>query len=657
MKFSSEFWFAIGVSLLIGLVPALVLYWRTYQLSDKVRIVSFVLRWIGTSLIVLVLLIPREPGWREEVVPGQINTFIDNSYSMRVLGGSSLTIDSFLNKARQQLRIKTWLFGSQLREGSHVTFTDSFTNIGSPLRIASLFKAIDSSEIVFITDGNHNYGNIDYSAFPKGVLLVVGDSIESCDIKIAEVVVPTPASLQPFIIKVIIESKNCQTKQFRLVAEGNVSYQEELETSPQGIMEVQIPINGLPAGTYSTLLKIVVEDSIVNRYPVSFSVIDKKQSIAVVSDITHPDISAFRRSLETFKTIQTELYRSDEDLPNPLPDAIIIIGLPKHIEKWLETELPYLWIMDGLTLSQINRFDNKIQVQRAHGSRDVQGSPATDFFSLPGDLNLIKQFTEVLHLLPPLTTTGVITAEYEKIFMWQAIEDYALNQPLFFCTENTKCYTLGTGFWKWRLHTYRFLNSHKPFDEFVYSLMQYLINKGKIKLVTSMPSYLLYKFQPAIINASVIVPGKGYSIEYPVEYKIFDSVGQVIEEGFMTPSNWNYQVRIDGLKPGKYLYEVRTVMGGKTLTALGSFTVLNIIPEQMVSGRNNQFVERWRSARGVVFPLNNWQQAIKYITAQAKSVKIVKSIGLDWVFLAIIATIGIFLLVAEWFLRRYYGIV
>ncbi|NPA34115.1 MAG: hypothetical protein GXO48_04195 [Chlorobi bacterium] len=657
MQFSSEFWVAIVLSLLIGLVPALVLYWKTRQLPSRIKGISFVLRWLGASLIALVILLPREPGWREETVPGQVNVFVDNSYSMHVLGASSSMIDSFINNVSNKLRVRTWLFGSRLREGSKVTFSDSFTDLGSPLRLASLLKGIDSSEIVLITDGNHNYGILDYSALSGGLLLSVGDSVLPCAISISEVIVPTPAAMQPFVIKAIIESQNCPIKQFKLIAEGDVSHQQELETSAQRVLEVQIPVGGLPAGTYSTMLKIVLDDSVIYRRPVSFTVIDKKQKIAVVSDITHPDIGAFRRSLESFKTMETELYRSDEAVPQPLPDAIIIIGFPEQVDKWLNTKLPYLWVLDGLALSQIKKFDNKIKVQRAHGVREVQGSPATDFLSLPGDIALLRQFAELLPSLPPLTTTGVISAEYEKIFMWQSIEDYVLNQPLVFCTENTKCYALGTGFWLWRLHTYRFLNSHKPFDEFVYSIMQFLINKGKVKLITSMPSHLLYKFQPVIINAAIVIPGKGYSTEYPVEYKILDSTRQVVKEGFMTPSQWNYQVRIDRLQPGKYFYEVRTVVGGKTYTTFGSFTILDIIPEQMVAGRNNQFVEKWRSAGGKTFPLDNWKHAIEYLLENAKEITIIKPVGIDWLTLAIIATLGVFFLVAEWFLRRYYGII
>ncbi len=657
MKFSSEVWLAVIVSFLIGLVPALLLYWKTWQLSHNIRIVTFVLRWLGASFIALVLFLPRELGWREEVVPGQVNVFVDNSYSMHVLGASASKIDSFLDNATQLLRVRTWLFGSRAREGANVTFTDSFTDLGSPLRIASLFKTIDSSEIVFITDGNHNYGVLDYSALSGGLLLAVGDSVTSCDISITEVIVPTPTSMQPFVIKVMIESKNCSAQKFQFAIEGDVYYRQELETSPQGFVEITVPIGGLPAGTYSALLKIILEDSVLERRPVAITVIDKKQKIAIVSDITHPDIGVFKRALETFKAMEVELYRGYEEIPHSLPDAIIIIGFPERIEKWLNTKLPYLWLLNGSALTQVRRFDDRIRVQRAHGIREVQGSPATDFFSLPGDISLLKQFAEVLPSLPPLTATGIISTEYEKVFMWQSIEDYALNQPLFFCTENTKCYAIGTGFWKWRLHTYRFLNSHNPFDEFVYSLIQFLINRGKVKLTTSMPSYLLYKFQPVIINASVIIPGKGYSTEYPVEYRIVDSARQVVKEGFMRPSQWNYQIKVEGLSPGKYSYEVKTVIGGKTFFDIGSFTVLNVIPEQMATELNNQFVEKWRVADGKVLPLDNWKQAVEYLVEQVEKRKIVRPLGIDWTVLAIIATIGVFLLVAEWFLRRYHGIV
>ena len=658
MTLNVDFWFAIIISLLIGLIPAFVLYWKQSPLSRPVKWISFVLRWLGTALLALVLLIPREPGWQEVVKQGQISVFIDNSRSMQVLKASPDAIDSFVATLKTNFSIKTWFFGSALREATlPVTFSDSFTDIGTPLKIASLLKNIHSSTVVFITDGHHNYGLLDYSTIPdSSLLLIVGDSLSQCEIRIGDVVIPTPSSMQPFVINIIVESRNCYTDNFKIVIKGDVSRESSASLSPQGVVEVQVPVDGLPAGIYRATIQIMKNDSIIDRRPISIRVIDRKYKIAVLSDITHPDIGAFRRALEGFKTFETELYRSGEPLSNPLPDALIIIGFPERINDWLQTKVPYLWILNSNALLRISKIDKKIKVQRAHGRREIHGSPAPDFYALPGNISQLKQFAEIMKMLPPLSTTGVISAEYEKIFLWQAIEDYALNQPLVFCTENTRCYAMGSGFWLWRLHTYRFLDSHKPFDEFVYALLQFIINKGKVKLESSMPSYVLYRFQPVIINASVIIPGKGYSTEHPVEYTVRDSAGTIVAKGFMIPAQWNYYVKLENLNPGKYNYELKTVIGGKSLTDFGYFTVVDVAPEDIVSGRNEQFVEEWRS-KGTVIPLNQWKQAVSIISKHAHQIKTMEPIAIEWRLLALLATIGIFMLVAEWFIRRYYGIV
>jgi hypothetical protein len=264
---------------------------------------------------------------------------------------------------------------------------------------------------------------------------------------------------------------------------------------------------------------------------------------------------------------------------------------------------------------------------------------------------------------PPLESdAGPINLQlpFESLLGTQ-IKGLDIQKPLWSVWEDNsrkKSLLLGENLWKWRMQTYRNTGDFINFDEFLGNLIRYLTS-------TQNKARLNVDFEKVYEGSSNVV----ISATYFDEAFLFDPNAKVniiitdtkTDKRLSYPmilKNGYFEADLTTLVPGEYDFKVS--VANESSSETGTFMISEFDMEnQFVSSDNTKMKQVANNSGGQQFypsEIGALQQELinndRYVPTQ-KSVEIVVSL-LDY---RIILAVIVFAFAAEWFIRKYNGLI
>ena len=634
----------------------------------------------STLFSILVLIInPKFVSETFTIDKPKLPVVVDNSASVRALNQVE-NVNSLIKslKGNQALNDKFDLsfysFGSNLRDSDSLTFTKKNTNISRALgSVNELFKN-QTAPTLLITDGNQTIGS-DYEftspeltneVFP----IILGDSITYTDIKIELLNTNRYAFLKnqfPVEVLLVYAGESSISSEF-IVQQGNsIIYKEKLSFSlNDNTKTISFTIPALDVGLQKYKAQILPlqdeKNTTNNRKQFAVEVIDQATNVLVISEITHPDLGAFKKAITTNDQRRVTFKRPSEAISILNDYQIVLLYQPDRNFRGVYSEIAKLkkntFVITGLQTDW--NFLNNIQenyIKNVNNqSEDVSGSLNPNYGTFAIDdigfasLKPLKTLFGDLEILAP-----------HDIVLEQYIDGIASESPMLVTMEVDGVRHAiwdGENIWKWRAQCFIDTDSFEDFDDFFGKMIQYLAsNKRRSRLEVTNEGYYYN-------NNSIKV-----SAQYFDQNFIFDSRASLLitvtnsetKDKIVLPmllKNNFYDIDLNSLSAGEYQYTV--AVSDQTVMRSGNFTILDFdVEEQFLNADVTKLDRLATNTGGKAFFITETSEILSALIkddsfqlTQKRAQKVVPLI--DWKYLL---GLIVFLLTSEWFLRKYNGLI
>jgi hypothetical protein len=422
---------------------------------------------------------------------------------------------------------------------------------------------------------------------------------------------------------------------------------------------------------YSTQIQSIDKERNTDNNTSGFviNVLENKQKILILSQGSHPDIGAIRNTLEEQKTYDVSVF-TEEPYPADLKpyNLLILNQLPTSsksaatiIAAAKKSRLPILFIVGNQTfLPQLNALNQGAKIEQLAGNGEEAQSVYNSTYAT---FKLSEDFIEILPQFPPLQV-AFANFELESGFtplFYQKLKGIETDKPLMATgkIEGRKTgYIFGEGIWRWRLFDYYQNQSHARFNEFINQLVQYLAlreNEDNF-IVEFKPVYS--ETDDVILHAEVYNDAFERITTEEVKIELKNSNDEDFNFTFDIQGD-NYHLNAGHLPMGNYTFSANVNIDKETFTETGSFTVVPVNIENLVTRANHNLLYQLANLSGGKFYLPNQTENL---ISELKSTNKLKAssyyqeiinelLNLRWIFFVILL-----LLSMEWFLRKYWGI-
>ncbi len=645
-------------------------------------------RFLSLFSIAFLLLGPLMKTWQTRTEKPIILIALDGSQSIIANKDSAFYRNTFvrqLQELKERLQndydIKTYTFGKEITESLQATFSERQTNMANVFDyIHNTYSNQNLGAVVVASDGLYNDGSnpIYNSSNLKTPVYTIGlaDTIPRRDILIKQVKHNQLVYAGNFFpLQIDVMAYGFANKQTNLTVSrnGNTMFSSIISIK-DGSFFTTLPVSleAKQAGTQHyvvTLTPLAGEVSTANnRFDVFVNVIDGKQKIALISLAPHPDLSAYKQSVEQNENYSITSVSFDKINPSQLKEYSLIIfhqlpGLKGEGAPLIKTAhdqgIPALYVVGAQSgLSYFNTIEPAITLTSNRASTNETTptlEPSFALFTLnEDDWSIIKKY-------PPLYSpyaTYKINIEHDVLFTQQI--GYVKTQfPLIALgksSSNKVGFIFGEGFWKWRMYDAA-LSEQRVSSSLMGKIVQYLAVKddrsrfrisGKKRFDENEPIKLdaeVYNESYELINAGDVQltaqnnGGKKYTFTFSKTEKA-------------------YTLDMGLLAPGNYSYEASIVVGNKTQIVKGQFAVIPLQVEFLQTTANHQLLSEISQQTGGALFYPNQLDALEKAIRSNDTIKpiiykqeTVKSwINLKWICLLIVG-----LLTIEWFVRKWNG--
>lgn len=630
----------------------------------------------GLLLLLINFIITRNS---YENVKTPLPIVVDNSLSISELKANQSAKSIFESlasnsKLKEKFDIQLYSFDSDF---STVENAEKLTFKGKESRIdyvAKNLKSINKNLVfptILISDGNQTQGDDFVFAFDANnrvYPVVVGDTTTYLDLKIGQINANKYAfKKNKFPVEVFLQYVGNKpiTANFS-ISQGNTVLVKQAVTfsasKKSEVVNVLLPADKIGMQIFNATISSSEKEKNTYNNSKKFAVeiIDQRTEVAVVSAINHPDLGALRRGIESNGQRKVTIVK-----PSELEDLgkynVLVLYQPNQefkkifdINKNLKINT---WIITG------NNTDFNLLNQNQSVYSFKMASQKEDFLAnFESDFNLFALDNLGFESLPPLENPfGTITENSNaNTLLSSRIRNVNTDMPLLSFTENQNgrmAFLFGENIWKWRSHSYLDKKSFEEFDVFVDKCIQYLAsNNAKKKLVVNHERF--YNTGDAIeITAQYFDKNYEFDEDAKLTISVFNSQTKQTKKYDLLKSTNSFKVNLDGLAAGKYSFAVKELNSGATYQ--GNFEVIEFnIEKQFVNPdliKLNQLVNQ---TQGKVFSPNQMAALVKtlldnpeYKELQKNVVKRNPLIDWKWILLLIAAALS-----AEWFLRKYHGL-
>ncbi|WP_281986206.1 VWA domain-containing protein [Aquimarina aggregata] len=668
----------IIAAFIIAMVIALFQYWYKAKNRQKKNLFFAFLRFLSVfSLLVLLI----NPTFKKNTYYTEKPTLvvaIDNSASIK-----HLKQEQEVSQLVQQLEehkdlnnrfnIRYYTFSSALNDSLNFSFLEKQTNISKTLEDLNQIYKNTIAPTLLLTDGNQTYGK-DYQYTSKKYKqavypVVIGDTTTVVDTKIQQLNVNRYAYLKnKFPVEVILTySGNQEVKsKFEIKSGNSVLYSQDISFSEENnstIINFSLPANNAGVQKYTAQLIPLANEKnrINNRKVFAVEVIDQKTNVLIVSDISHPDLGAFKKSIESNERRDLTIKRPSEI--QALEDyQLVVLYQPNARFKNLYDKLKaskknYFTITGAKTdWGFINRIQNKYR-QEITGQSEYYipkfnsnyGSFLFDDIGFQNYPPLVGAFGEIK-----------VNVNFDTL-LFRTISNIETQEPLLITIEENgvrEGVLFGEGIWRWRAQNYLDTQGFESFDDFFGKIVQYLASsKRKSRLNTTSESFYYG-------NANIKIKAEYFTKNYEFDRRgnlritIKNTDSEATQTIPMILKNNSYEVDLSNLSTGNYEYTVTAI--GENIARSGSFAVLEYnVEQQFLNADVTKLKQVATNTNGKISYLdqqddlmNSLIQDQRYQVIQKSKENVVSLI--DWKYLLAIV---ILLLAIEWFARKYNGLI
>ncbi|MBC5834170.1 hypothetical protein G6N05_04665 [Flavobacterium sp. F372] len=666
----------ILLSVIISGAVAFYQYLFKADNQNKTNWLLAFLRFISVFSLLLLLINPVIS--RKSIETNKIPLAIvaDNSRSISELKANDVEKEVFekltSNSAlKEKFEIQTYSFDEEFFAGKPLDFKGNQSNIDN---VATNLKQLNKNTfypVVLLTDGNQTIGN-DYvysfqetaNVFP----VVLGDTTTTFDIKINQLNANKYAFLKnKFPVEVFLQYNGSKAISANFSIEKNgkkISSQAINFDKKIKVQSVQILLEADRVGLqkYKAVISSATKEKNTYNNVKNFAVevIDQRKEIAIISDISHPDLGALKRAIESNAQRKVTLLKT-----NPVSDLkkynLLVLYQPtasfrKVFEANKNLRINTFTITGMSTdFNLLNQMQSDLEFRLTNKKEDFTSSFLTGF-------NLFAQNDIQFAQLPPLENPfGKITEKGNlNTLLTAKVNGIDVGNPILTFSEkgnSRSAYLLGENSWKWRMESHVINQSYEKYDQFIDKIIQYLsTNSAKKSLLVEHESF--YNSGETIeIFAQYF--NKSYELEENANLSI-----NLTNKNTKSTKNYNfskanngYQAIFDGLEPGNYAFKVKESTSNASYN--GTFEVLDFdVEKQFVNPDVSKLQQLANQNKGEVIHPNQIDKLIQKLLEKDTYLPVEKSLIknsplIDWIFLLIILAVS---LTTEWFTRKYNGL-
>ncbi|WDO12046.1 hypothetical protein MH928_11990 [Flavobacterium sp. WW92] len=650
-------------------------YFRAKNKSRTNMLLAF-LRFFSIFGILLLLINPKITTNTFEIAKTPLPIVVDNSSSIAELKANETALEVYKKlisskELQDKFEVQSYQFSNEFELSDNFSFKGTQTNLDE---VAKNLKSINKNTAfptIILTDGNQTTGNdyvFSFNPNNKVFPVVLGDTTTFLDLKINQLNVNKYAfHKNKFPVEVFLQySGNKNIAADFSISQGNsvlskqsVSFSSSKKAT---VLNLLLPADKVGVQVFKASLtsKEAEKNTYNNIKNFAVEVIDQKSEVAIVSTINHPDIGALKRAIET--NLQRKVTIVNPNKINSLQDYNVLIlyqptGEFKSVFEANKTANLNTWIVTGTNtdFNFLNQQQDIIQFKMSNQKEDY----LSDFSS---QFNLFAIDNIGFENLPPLQNAfGNLTVKGNiDVLLSSRIRNVNTNMPLLAYSENQgkrNAFLFGENIWKWRLQSHIDNQSYEKFDVFIDKTIQFLASSNARKsLVVNHESF--YNSGEAIeITAQYFNKNYEFDENARLTISLTNKKTKQTKNYDLLKSNNSYKVNLDGLSEGEYSFKVVEAKSKNTYN--GFFEVLDFdIEKQFVNPDLSKLTQLASQTQGKVFHPNQVDELIKSLVQnedyKAVQKAIVKKTPLvDWIWLLIFIAIT---LAAEWFIRKYHGL-
>jgi hypothetical protein len=668
----------IALAAIFALGFAFFQYLYKTKKRGKDAYILFALRFLSVFVLLLLLINPKFTFTSYTIEKPNLVLAVDDSESIKHLTQED-TLNSIQEKLKSNEKIKQrfelvqYNFGNDLKAGENNKFNESETNIFSALEsIKELFRGKETA-IALISDGNQTSGR-NYQYFKPDdktdiYPVLVGDTTQYLDLELSRLNVNSYAFLNnrfPVEAFISYSGEESINTNFVIKAGENAIYSKNISLDSENnstIIQAELPASKLGVLSYEAeIVPLETEKNRANNAK-SFAVevIDERSKILLISAIPHPDLGAIKKAVETNKQRQLDIKYIQDDLLNIKDYQLVILYQPTSgftsIFQDLDGNNQNYLIISGTKTNWnfLNSIQDFVRKDFTNQTQEIFAVKNPNFNQF--------QFEEVgFPEFPPLEDKfGKISVESNNLesIYFQEIENVETSQPLIAIQgsgQNKTAFIFGENIWRWRSASFLENKSFEKFDNFFGKLIQNLASAKQRERLTLDYKSFYYENESVKITASFFDQNYQFDPNANLNISVADSIGNM-ESQFILKNNV-YEVDLGSLAPGTYSFKITEA--GSRISRSGSFEVIAYNMEQkFISANKNAMEDLAENSKTKVYYPNQIQELIDSLLSNDKYKPIQKSRQknvplVDWYYLLFLL---VSILAAEWFFRKYKGLI
>lgn len=693
---TSSFWLLPSIALAALAAACLYAWWDkgSIQLSKSVRFMLAGLRFSAYFLLFLLLLNPVLRHAEYLTLRPVVALVADNSLSIQHSNAGKDTtamreaLAVLRSKLSERFEISNWLAGNKLRKAERPDFSDASTNLAEAISGLSGRKAPERlAAVVLLSDGLYNDGSNPVfeaaQADHPWFTLSLGDSSRKRDAVLEQVQANALCykgdriQLIASILAEDLQGEPMNIKWEQISSKGNellsskiipvtarqfkISVSEFAEAREAGLMHLRL-----------TVMPMKGEWSLRNNSrDIFIEVLDNRQKILLAGHSPHPDLSALKSALDINKNYAVEVSISQElEQKNPADYSMIVLHqLPAGREypavfmgRLSATSRPCWYILGSQSPSSSGRGTSTCSSYNLNWEQfnfaQAGLNPEFALFRLP------EGAAALMASCPPLACGfGKYdqTAKSE-VLLWQKVNQVLTDYPLLsFCSSGSsrQALLMGEGLWKWRMQDVRSSGNQNTFNGIIQAVVQYLASKDDPRPFRLRPvSPLITEGMELTFSAELYNASRQAVTSPEIEMVLTDSSGRERKFRFAKGAD-SYALNTGALPSGSYRYTAKTRLGDQNYSAFGE---VQIKPSQLEFGRSRADFDLLQELSGrtaaLSFPVQEAAKLADSILSRIsqkpfmeEQITVSGLIDESWLMLAVAL-----LLTAEWFVRKWFGI-
>ncbi len=654
--------------LLLGLGYAFFLYRKERLLaSNKLKVFLFSIRTLFIGFLAVLLLNP---------IVKSTHKITEKPIVILAQDISESIIDSFflteISKQLSDFEVHQFSFADKVYEGFKTENTGLLTNYSNLFEdFKSRFENQHIAAMVLASDGMYNTGaNPLYSNLSNYPIYTIaqGDTNVKKDVSIAKVLQNEIAFLgNTFPLEIAIAAEKCSGEniQVNIWNNGKKIHSEKIAiTSGNAFEKVEVKLLADAIGLQHYTINVTQfsdEKNIKNNsYTAYVEVIDSRYKILVLTEGSHPDITAYTSAVEKNKNYALEQVDVNDFKGNiEAYQLLVLFGVKENtsiVNVIKKSKIPLL--VFNMQQDVFRQFTSVFSFTNRGGqeeARAIKNESFTNFTFSPDLLNLLDE-------APPLYSPfGKYTLQMGAVtVLFQEIGGQITNNPVIILDEQKDrkmAFVTAEGFWKWKLHDYAIAKNNNAFNEIFSKLTQYLVllkdkSKFRVNYKKQIAENENISFEAALYNESYeLVNNK------EVELIISNEKGENFNYEF-SKSGTKYSLSVGVLDVGKYTFLAK--VKGSEMLKKGSFDVKAIQLEQLYTVANHKLLYQLANISGGALFYPNQTDKIVAAIKQSKNnhnristeEKLKGIINIPWILLSLLSFISL-----EWFLRKYNGLI